>query len=62
MVARLIPLLHDPHPILGDTSDDLHGSGRLFAAATSKFLMGDLFAAARTESRWSGLNPYTPVW
>ena len=58
----LIPQLHAPQRTLGDTSDDLHGSGRLFAAATSKSLMGDLYAAARTESRWSGLNPYTPVW
>jgi hypothetical protein len=36
-----------PHRTLGDTSDDLHGSGRLFAAATSRSLMGDLFVANR---------------
>ena len=47
VVAMLIPQLHGPHRTLGDTSDDLHGSGRLFAAATSKSLMGDLFVAGR---------------
>ena len=51
MVARLIPQLYAPYRTLRDTSDDLHGSGRLSAAAISRSLMGDLLVAGMASAR-----------